>query len=96
MTAELIFTVPFAEDLRAQVTWLRAQSRASWVEKLQGDLEDAYRVLEEFPRAGVATDTRGRKLVLRNMPFAIRYVLEADDTRVVLLSLTHGRRRTRR
>jgi plasmid stabilization system protein ParE len=96
MKAELIATAPFAADIRSQVEWLRAQGRSSWVDQLRQELEEAYVLLQEFPRAGVATDVRGRKLVLKKLPFAIRYVLEADDTKVVLLSLTHGRLRSRR
>ncbi len=93
MTATLVFTAPFEADVRSQVEWLRADGRASWVDKLRLEFDEAFGVLQEFPYAGVATDVRGRKLLLRKMPFAIRYVLENRNSRVVLLALTHGRRR---
>lgn len=85
----------FVADVRSQVRWLRRQDRAEQVIGLREAVDEARVLLTTVPRAGALLEQDGegelRKLVLRNLPFVIWYVVDA--TEVWCVRLFHIRQR---
>ena len=93
---ELTFAREFKEDVEAQVEWLEDE-HPTWIPKLELGLVEAFELLADFPRAGVATPTPPiRKLVLHRLPFVIWYAFDDARGPVHLLRLFHARQRRRR
>jgi plasmid stabilization system protein ParE len=89
---ELTFAREFKKDVEAQVAWLEGE-HPSWIPKLERGLLEAFELLADFPRAGVATTPPIRKLLLHELPFVVWYAFDDARGRVQLLRLFHARQR---
>lgn len=94
MTARIVFTETLRADLRAQTARLLDSGRPDRAARLLDELELAAKLLARSPAAG-AVEQRDtveiRQLLLRQLPFLLRFHHRARDRKVVVLRLFHVR-----
>jgi plasmid stabilization system protein ParE len=91
-SAKVIASAHFVADLKAQVAWLRRDREGQWVDRLEGELNEARELLSSLPFAGVphSSEAGVRSLLLRGLPFVIWYATKGRK-QVLLLRLFHVR-----
>ncbi len=90
----------FRRDFRAQLAWLVAQGRESWIEKLADAVEEVTERLGRFPEIGpVQAKSRllvVRKIIFRRLPYIAWYGYRARaPIRTVWLLRMFGARQDR-
>jgi plasmid stabilization system protein ParE len=85
----------FRADLRSHVRWVRRERGSDYLARFRRGLEEAVRLVGESPEAGTIEDRRGsavlRRLLLRDLPYVVWYIVEDGHDEVWLVRLFHAR-----
>lgn len=97
MPRRIRFHPDFKKDLNAQLRWLTVNRDDGWIKQLKNGLDEAIRLVSEFPAVGTIERQEGpitlRRLILRRVPYVIWFVNqdETENSDVWLLRLFHAR-----
>ncbi|MCK6547628.1 type II toxin-antitoxin system RelE/ParE family toxin [Myxococcota bacterium] len=83
------------KDLRRQLAWLERHRDPDYIERLRNGLEEVLDRLAELPAVGPPLAREGplelRKLLLRDLPYVVWFIDDADLGEVWLVRLFHVR-----
>ncbi len=78
MFRRIRFHPDFKKDLNGQLRWLAENRDDHWIKQLQNGIDEAIRLLSEFPAVGTIERQEGdvvlRRLILRRLPYVIWFV----------------------
>ncbi len=97
MFRRIRFHPDFKKDLNGQLRWLAANRDDQWIKQLQNGIDEAIRLLSQFPAIGTIERQEGsvvlRRLILRRLPYVIWFVSEEKkpEPYIWVLRLFHAR-----